>query len=116
VYFVPSPGTYFFVFKGRLVLLTRERSDQPSTMWGGYTRVRESFWIRIFTRRRSLAQELLDACKETAIPRDGKIDVRVIDDGSWELGARVRPRPLDSVILDGDQAEFLLRDMSSFLR
>jgi mitochondrial chaperone BCS1 len=35
--------------------------------------------------------------------------------GCWSLGTRITPRPLASVILDGDQAGELLADMRAFL-
>ena len=49
------------------------------------------------------------------MPRDGKINIRVANYNAWSLSARVRPRPLSSVILDGDQGQRLLGDMRRFL-
>lgn len=57
----------------------------------------------------------MDDCRQKALPDDDKIDILVANYGVWSLGARIKPRPLDSVILDGDQAGRLLTDMHEFL-
>jgi hypothetical protein len=116
IYFVPSPGTYFFFYRGRPVMLTRERDDKPTAGEGSIARIRESFIVRILSWDRSLAHELVEQCKEAAIPQDGKVDVRVASYNYWELGSRMRPRTLESVILGDGQGEFLRRDMQAFLR
>lgn len=116
VFFVPSPGTYFFLYRGRPVMLTRERNDQPSAGGDGIPRIRECFMIRIWSRNRNLARELVEQCQETALPRDGRIDVRVVEHSYWELGHRIWPRALDSVLLDGHQGHSLLNDMRRFLQ
>ena len=46
------------------------------------------------------------------IAKDGKVDVRVATYGYWALGTRIKPRPLGSVILDGNQAEAYRREIS----
>ena len=71
--------------------------------------------IRIFSRDRSLARRLIEECRDLAIPDDGKLTIRVANYGAWTLNTRVAPRPLESVVLDGDQANLLLDDMREFL-
>jgi hypothetical protein len=115
VYFVPSPGTYFFLYRGRPVMLTRDRDEQPTAGEGSVARIRECFNVRVLSWDRSLAHELIERCKDAAIPQDGKVDVRVASYNYWELGSRMRPRSLESVVLADGQGEFLRRDMQAFL-
>jgi chaperone BCS1 len=122
VYFVPAVGTYFFWYRRRFVTLNRERQENASagTLLGGgegqgLPRNKESFTLRIFSRNRDLARQLVEECRDKALPDDGRLDVRVPTHGYWSLGSRSRPRPLDSVVLDGNQAAELLADMRAFL-
>jgi chaperone BCS1 len=123
VYFVPAVGTYFFWYRRRLVTLNRvrqENSTSPALLAGGadargLTRDKESFTLRMFSRNRNLARQLIEECRDRAIPDDGKVDVRVAQYGYWSLNARISPRPLRSVILDGRQGDELLADMQEFL-
>jgi chaperone BCS1 len=124
VYFVPAVGTYFFWYNGRFVTLYRDRQESgtsPGPLPGiagessTLARNRESFTLRIFSRSRDLARQLIQECRDRALPEDGKLDIRVANYNYWALGARVRPRPLASVILDGNQADKLLADVREFL-
>jgi chaperone BCS1 len=124
VYFVPAVGTYFFWYQRRLVTLSRDRQENasgPSLVGGaggdarGLLRNKESFTLRILSRNKGLARRLIQECRDKALPDDGRLDVRVATYGYWSLGTRITPRPLGSVILDGNQAEELLADMRAFL-
>jgi chaperone BCS1 len=122
IYFVPAVGTYFFRYQGRFVTLHRDRQENSASALvpgGGdlknLMRNKESFTLRIWTRDRNLARQLIQECRDRAIPNDGKLDILVATHGYWSLTNRIRPRPLHSVILDGTQAEELLADMQEFL-
>src|SRR5205823_2426523 len=122
VYFVPAVGTYFFWYRRRFVTLYRDRRENSASFGlpgGGevtaVSRDKESFTLRIFSRDRDLARQLIEECRDKAIPDDGKLDIRTVRYGCWSASARIRPRPLDSVILDGNQAFDLLADMQQFL-
>ncbi|HWG45210.1 MAG TPA: AAA family ATPase [Gemmataceae bacterium] len=125
VYFVPAVGTYFFWYKRRFVTLSRDRQENaagPSLLAGSgggdaksLLRNKESFTLRIFSRNRDLARQLIEECRDKALPEDGRMDIRIPTYGYWALGTRIKPRALDSVILDGNQAEELLIDMKEFL-
>src|SRR5262249_15530641 len=68
VYFVPAVGTYFFWYRGRFVTLNRNRQENaanPSLLAGGsdvksMTRNKESFTLRIYSRDRDLARQLIE--------------------------------------------------------
>lgn len=120
VYFIPAVGTYFFWYRGRFVTLHRDRRESRaggSLLPGSPSLLRdkESFTLRIFSRDKNLARQLIEECRAMANPDDGKIDIRVATYGYWSLGTRITPRPLQSVILDGSQASELLEDMKEFL-
>lgn len=120
VYFVPAVGTYFFWYKGRFVTLNRHREENRHSPVGALSggpavfRDKETFTLRIFSRDKDLARQLIMECRDFAIPNDGKLDIRIPIYGHWALGTRIRPRPLASVILHGNQAEELLTDMKQF--
>lgn len=125
IYFVPAVGTYFFRYRGRSVMLNRYRRESPGGRAlvadaGGDSRSmlrdKEGFAIRIFSRDKTLARQLLEECRERALPADGKVDILVANYAHWSLGTRVEPRPVSSVILDGSQTEDMLADMREFLR
>lgn len=121
IYFIPAVGTYFFWYHRRLVMLSRNRRENnQAAVFGGAEngkvgRDKESFHLRLFSRDRGLARRLMEECRERAIPDDGKINIRVANYGSWSLAARVKPRRLESVVLDGCRAQELLADMRGFL-
>jgi chaperone BCS1 len=121
IYFVPAVGTYFFWYRGRFVTLRRDRDENSHSPVGASgiglasLRDRESFTLRIFSRDKDLARQLIADCRDFAIPNDGKLDIRVPIYGQWGLGTRIKPRSLASVVLDADQAEMLLDDIKQFL-
>jgi hypothetical protein len=119
VHLVPAPGTYALSFKRRLVLLNRNRDDErrgSAETPGGVTisRAKENFTLRIFSRNRGLARELIEECRSAALPQDGRIDVRAAPHGYWELVGRQRARPLASVILADQAGDRLLADVREF--
>ncbi len=121
IYLVPAVGIYYFWYRGCFVTLSRDRQENqsPHRPTGDASvamlRSKESFTLRIFSRNRELARILVEECRDKAIPDDDKLDIMVASHSYWQVGTRVRPRPLGSVILDGTQADELRADMSEFL-
>lgn len=126
IYFVPAVGTYFFWYKGRFVSLYRDRKENATSSGmlaaatstdskGGMLRTKESFTLRVWSRDKTLANDLIEEARKMATPEDGKIDIRVATYGYWTLGTRIRPREPEGVILDGDQMPLLRSDMQRFL-
>lgn len=122
IHLVPGIGTYFFWYRRRFVTLHRDRWESSGATVlpaggdvQGPLRNRESFTLRIFSRNKELARQLIQECRDKALPDDGKLDLRVSNYNCWTLRARSRPRRLASVVLDGDQADDLLADMRAFL-
>lgn len=123
IYFVPAVGTYVFRYKGRFVTLQRNRWERSSGgifpgSYGegaGFLKDKESFSLRIFSRNKDVARQLIQECRDKAIPDDGKVDIRIVAYGQWILGTRIAPRSLSSVILHGKQGNDVLTDMTEFL-
>src|SRR5262249_19215988 len=58
VMFTPAPGRHLFMYRGRPVLLNRQRA-QPNQSSQQPLNVHESFSLTIFTRNRRIVQQLL---------------------------------------------------------
>ena len=92
-----------------------ESSPTVITAAGGASHYKESFTIRILSRNKDLVRRLLRECRQQALPDDDRVDILVANYTYWRLGTRIKPRPLDSVLLDGNQAALLLADTREFL-
>jgi chaperone BCS1 len=77
-------------------------------------RAKENFTLRIFSRNRALARQIVEECRSAALPNDGRIDVRAAPHGYWELVGRQRPRSLQTVIFAEQIGERLLADIREF--
>jgi chaperone BCS1 len=62
----------------------------------------------------NIAKKLIDESRDHALPKDGKIEIRNSAKGYWCLSSRIRPRSIDSVVLDGDMANVILNDIKKF--
>jgi mitochondrial chaperone BCS1 len=115
IMFSPAPGTHWFFYRRRLVCVHRERpklnesSNQP-------VNVRERFSITIFSRDRSLARQIIEDARETAMPKnETRLTVRRAGYACWNEQMKRTPRPLESVILPQGMMEDLLADVRCFL-
>jgi mitochondrial chaperone BCS1 len=121
IHLVPAVGIYYFRYRGCFVTLSRDRQENNTPLSPGgeasvsMLRNKESFTLRIFSRDRDLARILVEECRDRAIPDDDKVDIMIANFGYWQVGTRVRPRPVASVILDRTQADELRADMTEFL-
>jgi mitochondrial chaperone BCS1 len=116
ILFTPAPGRHFLFYRGRLVILHRERpklnqaAQQP-------VNVRESFSLTIFSRDRSIARQLLEDARDAALPFGStRLTVYRASCASWSEQLTRLPRSPDSVILRGGLMEDLIADARSFLR
>jgi len=110
----PAPGTYFFRYAGAPVQVTFARVVPDANSNSIALKPRESFTFRIFSHDLRLAERLIDEARRFALPSDGRIEVLTNSSDYWRQSGRVRPRPLDSVILDNELAQFVLRDVRTF--
>jgi chaperone BCS1 len=122
IVFSPAPGTHYFFYHGRLVMLERQRSEKEITAATsintasakGYKR--ESFIIKVFSRDRSIAQQLIADARNVAIPEeDDRLTLHHGRHDYWQVAGKRYPRPIESVVLKAGQMEMLLADMEKFL-
>jgi mitochondrial chaperone BCS1 len=118
IQFTPGPGWHWFWHKGRLLWLDREEQKGQGTIrtLGSDSDRRESLTIRILGQRSEPLRHLL-----TDIQRqyDGKYKDRIRIHAAdayngWNLIARVKKRPLHSVILAAGQVEDITADIRQF--
>lgn len=111
VVFSPAPGRHLLKCKGHYILLTRTRSDGVSIL--GEVAYHESFTFHAFSRK--VVQDLILEARDAAFPpEDNRVAVLRPQYGGWKVVQRRLPRPADSVILDGDMMNDLVRDLHWF--
>jgi chaperone BCS1 len=114
IVFTPSPGWYWFFYEGTLVTLSKDRTEPEGKNENATLKPRESFTLRLFTRNVSKAKKLVEEARDHALPKDGKIEIRTCSQNYWNLTGRIRPRPIESVVLEGDTSNLILSDVRKF--
>jgi chaperone BCS1 len=116
VIYSPAPGTHYLWYQKRLMVLTRERKDQPQTS-GGAATFREFFTMRILGRGRGVVTSLIQDAYELANPDSvDRITIhRAKHYGEWVISTWAPKRPLESVILPDGTADKLIADVQTFL-
>lgn len=112
----PAPGYHYFFYRGRFVILERERKDGGKQEGAAsFLSIRESFLVKVFTRDRSVIQSLLEDARELVHPKGEKrISIMTARYGGWAGTVKRRPRPIESVILQKGMMEELIADMKLF--
>lgn len=115
--FAPAPGEHWLWYRGRLVILNRQRADAEKNTEGRTSlSIRETFNIKIFSRNRHLAWQLLEDAREHAIPRgDRRLTIYHVTYASWSEQLERLPRPPESVVLREGLMEDLIADARRFL-
>lgn len=109
-----APGTHWMIWRRRLLIVTRERKDsknetgaQPTSSGSGFRSLFpvETFNIKIFARNREFARLLLEEARNLSCPEsDPRLTVYTTRYPSqWDTVFKRRPRPHESVVLDGDK-------------
>ena len=118
IIFSPAPGNHWLWYRGRLVILSRERQQLGGgdSMSSNRDPFREYFTIRILGRDRSIVRELINDAYKLSHPHTvGKLKIhRSKHYGDWVVGAWVPERALDSVILPEGLSEQLVQDIQTF--
>jgi chaperone BCS1 len=117
VLFSPAPGDHWLWYRGRLVILNRHRADaDKSTQGQGPISIRETFSIKIVSRNRHLAWQLLADARDHVLPLgEQKLSIYHVTYASWSEQLQRQPRPPDSVILRARLMEDLIADAQRFL-
>ena len=115
IIFSPAPGEHIFFYRGRLVILNRER-PKPDGANSQSLSVRESFAIHIFSRDRNIARQLLEDARDIALPAgDNRLAIHRASYSSWDEQMKRLPRPPESVVLRASLMESLIDDVRDFL-
>lgn len=115
--FLPGEGEHVFKFKGQWVWLSRSISNPISG--GAYNRpiVTETMSVSMIGRSQAPLIELfLEGMKLHRKEEDTTTKVYTLEDGwAWRVASRRKPRPIESVVLDGNIMQSLLADLRKFL-
>ncbi|MCI0361118.1 MAG: AAA family ATPase [Planctomycetaceae bacterium] len=118
VLFSPAPGKHWLFYRGRLVILDRQRADPEKTpvQGSGPAALRESFSITIVGRNRQLAWQLIDDARDHALPLSQQLlTIHHITFSSWGERMQRLPRPPESVVLKEGMLDDLIDDCRRFL-
>jgi chaperone BCS1 len=109
----PAPGIHFFTHRGRLLIVTRNRTEgQRDQMYG---KPRESFTIQVLARDRSAGAQLMEDIRDVALPKDDvRVSISAYRYSDWEHCGYSRPRELDSVILKRGLMEEIVAAIEKF--
>jgi mitochondrial chaperone BCS1 len=115
ILFTPAPGRHMFLYKGRLVILNRERPE-PSANAQQQINVREKFSLTMFTRNRALVQELIEEAREVALPQnESRLTIYRTNYSGWGEQFQRYPRAPESVVLENGMMDNLIADCRWFL-
>lgn len=129
----PAPGQHYFFYHGRLVSLNRNRTRTQGTgatqsqyesnpsgkLSAGvafrHNSLQEEFTIRVFTRNRALAQQLITEARDLVLPEeDNRVLIYQRRYEDWRVSGNVKPRALGSVVLAEGAMESLVQDITRF--
>ena len=112
-HFVPSPGTHFFWYKGRLIRVDRSREKQTMNITDPF----ETVTLTSLGRDKGIYFQMLSEARKSALKSYvGKTVVYSAIGKEWkEFGHPRKRRPLNSVILDRGLSETVLRDVKEFI-
>ncbi|KAI8983812.1 P-loop containing nucleoside triphosphate hydrolase protein [Pilobolus umbonatus] len=119
VYFLPAPGMHFFIYRRRLLWLSRERpsTSSPAAAVANSSALLERIQISTFGQSRILLQDLVFEAQKKFIDRDKSRTVVFAADqyGAWRR-TRSRPkRPLSTIVIPTNVKMKLVDDAKEFL-
>lgn len=112
--FVPSPGTHFFRFGNTWIRVERTREKQMIDLQSGTPW--ESVQLTALGRNKEVYFKILEEARQLALQKtEGKTVMYTAMAAEWrQFGFPRRRRPLSSVILDGNLAETIVKDVKDF--
>jgi chaperone BCS1 len=117
--FTPGNGNHLLSFKGHLIWLDRDESnDVMTTGWDNVPFKFETITLTTFSRKNDLFEELIQDAMEDFLEKtsDNTQIFTMGRWGSWEVAVRKKARDFDSVILDSKYSEELYQDACNFFK
>jgi chaperone BCS1 len=113
--FLPAPGRHWFFYKGRpiRIVLTREEGKESHS-----SKRKEEITLSTFGRDQKFLREIVAEMQAAYDSRQGRramLFTFSTNDGYWRERSHYRPRPLNSVVMDGVVKEDILEDIRKFL-
>lgn len=118
VMLVPDVGNYLIKYKGKRIWLKRARDESysPDTL-AKYGGVFETIHLTCFGNDKSILLDLINTAMEVSQKKEeDKTVIYTSMNGYWQKFGSPRPiRPLNSVILDENIKENIMKDINEFL-
>lgn len=112
IIFSPAPGTHWLFYKGRLMILSRQRQQMGQ---GQLEAFREYFTIKILGRNRAVSFQLINDAYDLACPSTvDKVAVHRAGNYGWSLSSWIPKRNIESVILQPGIMPKLVKDIENF--
>jgi len=113
--FIPSVGIHFFNYKGKWIKVERTREQQTLDLSMGIPF--ETVKLTCFGQDKTIYYDILkEARDEALLMNEGKTVMYTAMGHEWrELGDPRKRRPLNSVILDENKSERILKDIQEFI-
>jgi hypothetical protein len=114
---MPGAGLHIFKYKGKTMWVQHVIGKTIVTGWEKMPQELEHIDIVTWGTDTSIIKEFIDTCVEHCIEKETDL-IGIYELHRWGLGwtkvQSKRPRPLESVILDKDNAKRLLDDVRHF--
>lgn len=116
--FLPGEGQHLFKFHGKWVWLTRSISSPVSGGYYGRPIITETLSVSMMGRTQAPLIELfIEGMKLYRREETNITKVYTLEDGyDWRVASQRRPRPLESVVLDGNLMTSIVDDLKLFLK
>jgi chaperone BCS1 len=113
----PAPGNYLVRVGNRLAFIQRvEKEQKEGASQGMMMPDKETLHIRVLGRNRALLRKIIeDAYELTHAVAKKQLVIHVNGNDYWQVGAKQRLRPIESVILPHGVIESLVADMKLFM-
>lgn len=115
--YAPGAGHHIFKFKGKTMWVSHVIGKTITVGWEKRPTELEHIDIVTWGTDTTLIKEFIDTCVEHCMEKENDM-VGIYELHQWGLGwtkvQMKKPRPLESVILDKDNADKLLEDIKQF--
>ncbi len=107
----PGFGTFWFIWKARLVIVYRHRTKE-----GTYEQPLDTLYLRIFFPFSKTVEHLLNDIKDVGKKDTNKIKIYVWRTDYWSDFTNIMPRPMSSIYLPEEQKARILKDAQDFFQ